>query len=241
MPKPHISYVPLEQMDERMQEEMHRCAREGTPRPESSAVRAHAPNAFWAFADSWKSTLPQRRLRPRDQGPLPRLHLPHGEVRVLRQPALGEGDQGRPRGDAVRRPAELREERPVRRAAEGGAVLRGGDRLGHAGRRGGLLGPAARALLRAGAGRARLRHRADLRPAELDPAARHRPPPVHGRHRRLDGARLPDRRGARREQGVRRTTGRPAPPAEPLPAGRGGHVRRHQCRPWSGLDTGRRK
>jgi len=50
-----ISYVPLEQMDERMQEEMHRCAWEGTPRPESSAVRAHAPNAFWAFADSWKA------------------------------------------------------------------------------------------------------------------------------------------------------------------------------------------
>jgi alkylhydroperoxidase family enzyme len=50
-----ISYVPLEQMDERMQEEMHRCAREGTPRPESSAVRAHVPAAFWAFADSWKA------------------------------------------------------------------------------------------------------------------------------------------------------------------------------------------
>jgi alkylhydroperoxidase family enzyme len=50
-----ISYVPLEDMDERMQEEMHRCAREGTPRPESSAVRAHVPNAFWAFADSWKA------------------------------------------------------------------------------------------------------------------------------------------------------------------------------------------
>ena len=55
MSRPHISYVPLEAMDEAMQEEMHRCAREGTPRPESSAVRAHAPNAFWAFADSWKS------------------------------------------------------------------------------------------------------------------------------------------------------------------------------------------
>ncbi len=55
MPKPYISYFPLEKMDERMQEEMHRCAREGTPRPESSAVRAHAPNAFWAFADSWKA------------------------------------------------------------------------------------------------------------------------------------------------------------------------------------------
>jgi AhpD family alkylhydroperoxidase len=50
-----ISYVPLERMDERMREEMHRCAREGTPRPESSAVRAHAPNAFWAFADSWQA------------------------------------------------------------------------------------------------------------------------------------------------------------------------------------------
>jgi AhpD family alkylhydroperoxidase len=52
---PRISYVPVESMDERMQEEMQRCAREGTPRPESSAVRAHAPNAFWAFADSWQA------------------------------------------------------------------------------------------------------------------------------------------------------------------------------------------
>ncbi len=50
-----ISYVPLEDMDERMQAEMYRCAREGTPRPESSAVRAHAPNAFWAFANSWQA------------------------------------------------------------------------------------------------------------------------------------------------------------------------------------------
>jgi alkylhydroperoxidase family enzyme len=55
MPKQAISYVPLEEMDERMQEEMHRCAKEGTPRPESSAVRAHVPAAFWAFADAWKA------------------------------------------------------------------------------------------------------------------------------------------------------------------------------------------
>jgi alkylhydroperoxidase family enzyme len=33
---------------------MERCAREGTPRPESSAVRAHVPGAFWAFANSWR-------------------------------------------------------------------------------------------------------------------------------------------------------------------------------------------
>ena len=52
---PRISYVPFEQMDERMQAEMERCAKHGTPRPESSAVRAHSPQAFWAFADSWQS------------------------------------------------------------------------------------------------------------------------------------------------------------------------------------------
>jgi alkylhydroperoxidase family enzyme len=54
MPAPRISYFPFERMDERMREEMRRCAREGTPRPESSAVRAHAPNAFWAFTDAWQ-------------------------------------------------------------------------------------------------------------------------------------------------------------------------------------------
>lgn len=53
--KQQISYVPLEDMDEAMREEMARCAREGTPRPESSAVRAHLKSAFWFFADSWKA------------------------------------------------------------------------------------------------------------------------------------------------------------------------------------------
>jgi alkylhydroperoxidase family enzyme len=53
--RPRIGYVPLEAMDERMRTEMDRCAREGTPRPESSAVRAHVPAAFWAFADSWRA------------------------------------------------------------------------------------------------------------------------------------------------------------------------------------------
>ena len=49
-----ISYVPFEDMTPEMQEEMERCAREGTPRPESSAVRAHVPAAFWFFSNSWK-------------------------------------------------------------------------------------------------------------------------------------------------------------------------------------------
>ncbi|MGH3498241.1 MAG: carboxymuconolactone decarboxylase family protein [Nocardioidaceae bacterium] len=54
-PTQRISYRPFDEMDERMQQEMRRCAREGTPRPESSAVRAHAANAFWAFAESWQA------------------------------------------------------------------------------------------------------------------------------------------------------------------------------------------
>ena len=54
MSKQRISYVDLAKMDPDMQKEMDRCRREGTPRPESSAVRAHVPAAFWAFANSWR-------------------------------------------------------------------------------------------------------------------------------------------------------------------------------------------
>lgn len=49
-----ISYVPFEDMTPAMQAEMERCAKEGTPRPESSAVRAHVPAAFWFFANGWR-------------------------------------------------------------------------------------------------------------------------------------------------------------------------------------------
>jgi alkylhydroperoxidase family enzyme len=52
--KQRISYFPLDKMDAEMRNEMDRCRREGTPRPESSAVRAHVPAAFWSFANSWR-------------------------------------------------------------------------------------------------------------------------------------------------------------------------------------------
>ena len=55
MTKQRISYFPIERMDAEMRKEMDRCQREGTPRPESSAVRAHVPAAFWFFADSWNN------------------------------------------------------------------------------------------------------------------------------------------------------------------------------------------
>ncbi len=53
--KQRISYVALEDMTEKMREEMERCVREGTPRPESSAIRAHVPDCFWFFANSWNN------------------------------------------------------------------------------------------------------------------------------------------------------------------------------------------
>ena len=54
MAKQRISYVPLDKMDAPMRAEMERCAREGTPRPESQAIRAHVPAVFWSFANSWR-------------------------------------------------------------------------------------------------------------------------------------------------------------------------------------------
>ena len=57
--KQRISYVDVADMDARMRAEMDRCRREGTPRPESSAVRAHVPACFWAFADSWQALFRQ--------------------------------------------------------------------------------------------------------------------------------------------------------------------------------------
>jgi alkylhydroperoxidase family enzyme len=55
MTKPRISYIdPATVKDPAMLAEFERCAREGTPRPESQAVRAHVPAVFWAFANSWR-------------------------------------------------------------------------------------------------------------------------------------------------------------------------------------------
>ncbi|HXP30857.1 MAG TPA: carboxymuconolactone decarboxylase family protein [Stellaceae bacterium] len=54
MVKQRISYVdPATMTDPRMRAELERCRREGTPRPESQAIRAHVPAAFWSFADTW--------------------------------------------------------------------------------------------------------------------------------------------------------------------------------------------
>ena len=52
---PRISYVdPATIKDPEMLAELDRCRREGTPRPESQAIRAHVPATFWSFANTWR-------------------------------------------------------------------------------------------------------------------------------------------------------------------------------------------
>ena len=54
MGKQRISYVdPATIGDPKMLDEFERCRRDGTPRPESQAIRAHVPAAFWTFAAAW--------------------------------------------------------------------------------------------------------------------------------------------------------------------------------------------
>jgi len=60
MSRQHISYVDPETIEDHdMINELERCAREGTPRPESQAIRAHVPAVFKSFADSWRDVFRQ--------------------------------------------------------------------------------------------------------------------------------------------------------------------------------------
>lgn len=45
--------------DPAMRAEFERAAREGAPRPESHAIRAHVPAVFWSFANAWNDTFVQ--------------------------------------------------------------------------------------------------------------------------------------------------------------------------------------
>lgn len=57
MPKQRISYVdPATITDPAILQELDRCRREGTPRPESQAIRAHNPGVIQAFTQAWDLT-----------------------------------------------------------------------------------------------------------------------------------------------------------------------------------------
>ena len=54
MAKQRISYVDPSTIDDPdMLSEFERCRDQGTPRPESQAIRAHVPAVFWSFANTW--------------------------------------------------------------------------------------------------------------------------------------------------------------------------------------------
>jgi hypothetical protein len=119
MAKQRISYVPLEQMDADMRKEMERCQREGTPRPESSAVRAHVKACFWFFANSWRDLFKNGVLdHPIKE--LCRLYISRsvqcdycGNQRSVKAGRPGH-DRGRRQG-----PAQFREVDALLRAPEG--------------------------------------------------------------------------------------------------------------------------
>ena len=171
-----------------MQEEMQRCAREGTPRPESSAVRAHVPAAFWAFADSWKAIF-HSGVCDHAIKDLCRVYISRtvkcefcGNQRSIK--ATTAGLQEVQYDDLLNfERSDQYDDRQKAALAYAQAIAWGEQDLDGLWER-----------LHAHFSEEELvelgqLHRAHLRPAELDPAARHRPPPVHGRHRRLDGAR----------------------------------------------------
>jgi len=56
MSGPRIGYIDLKELsDPRMIAEFARAQRDGTPRPESHAIRAHVPAVFWSFVDTWNA------------------------------------------------------------------------------------------------------------------------------------------------------------------------------------------
>ena len=160
MKKPRISYIDPATTDAAMQAEFERCATRGhAAAGEPGGPRACAGGVL-VVRQHLARRVPHRRRRPRHQGAVPALRVALGDVRVLRQPALDEGGERR-RGDRGPRqgPDQFRELDPLRREAEGRPLLRRGDHLGPAGRRQ-VLGAAAPAFQRAGAGRDRLFRRA---------------------------------------------------------------------------------
>jgi hypothetical protein len=52
---PNIPYFPVEQLeDPELRGHLERAAREGAPRPESQAIRAHVPAVLRSFSDNWQ-------------------------------------------------------------------------------------------------------------------------------------------------------------------------------------------
>ena len=182
--------------------ELERCKSYGTPRPESQAVRAHVPAVFWSFANSWRDVF-HTGIADHGIKELCRLYVSRSVLCEFcgNQRSIKAAKAGAVVEDHTKDLINFESLDAVQREAEGRAVLCRGDHLGPAGRRQ-VLGAAAQALQRAGAGRDRLFHRADHGPAALAAHAQHRAPPDPAGRGRLDGAGLRDRGRAQALQGA---------------------------------------
>ena len=177
MAKQRISYVPLEKMDAKMRAEMERCQREGTPRPESSAIRAHVPACFWFFADSWNNIF-RNGVLDHAVKELCRLYVSRsvqceycGNQRSVKSTTSGALIEEHVMD-------LLNFEKSTKYNEQQKAALAYAEAITwHLQHRRCVLGSHAQELQRAGTGRARLHDRAHARPAELAAAPQHRASP----------------------------------------------------------------
>ena len=167
MAKQRISYVPLEKMDAKMRDEMERCQREGTPRPESSAIRAHVPACFWFFANSWNNIF-RNGVLDHSIKELCRLYVSRsvqceycGNQRSVKSTTSGALIEDHVLDLLNFEKSTKYNERQKAALAYAEAIT------WHLQHRRCVLGPPAQELQRAGTGRARLHDRPDARPAEL--------------------------------------------------------------------------
>ena len=113
--------------------EFDRCAREGTPRPESQAIRAHVPAVFWSFANSWRDVF-KNGVADHAIKELCRIYVSRSVLCEFcgNQRSIKAAKSGLDRG-RLSRPDQFRDLDALRRAAEGRARLCRGDHLGPAG------------------------------------------------------------------------------------------------------------
>ena len=98
MKTPRISYVdPVSIADAAMLAELDRCRREGTPRPESQAVRAHVPGGVLGLRQQLARRVQERRCRSRTlvciPDPVPSVRSESGYFRSLSR-RCGDGTEG---------------------------------------------------------------------------------------------------------------------------------------------------
>ena len=131
MAEQRISYVdPATITDKQMLAEFDRCRREGTPRPESQAIRAHVPAAFWSFASAWDGVF-RNGVMDHAIKELCRVYVSRSVKCEYcgNQRSVKSAQQGLVEAD-YKDLLDFEKSRALRRAAEGGACLYRGDHLG---------------------------------------------------------------------------------------------------------------